>query len=145
MSISIAEYKALKPRRAKPVQHERILQKQCVRWFKINYPNCVIHHSPNQFGRVNEGKERFSKAYAIMQNHLEEMGRLKGFPDLFIAKKNNLFSGLFIEMKSKTGKISDEQKKAMMVLSQSGYACYVAKDLDEFIEIVNGYFGEVLK
>lgn len=145
MSISIAEYKALKPRRAKPVQHERILQKQCVRWFKINYPNCVIHHSPNQFGRVNEGKERFSKAYAIMQNHLEEMGRLKGFPDLFIAEPTAKHPGLYIEMKSKTGKISDEQKKVMMKLSERGYACYVAKDLDEFIEIVKGYFGGMLK
>ena len=134
MSISIAEYKALKPRRAKPFQAERVLQKQCVYWFKVNYPNLIIHHSPNG------GKRDLNTA-----RHFKEMGTLAGFPDLFIAEPCGEFHGLFIEMKSDKGTLTENQKKIMPLLDERKYKTAVVKDLDEFIEIVKGYFGGMLK
>ncbi len=58
------------------------LQIACVRWFRIQYPEHLIHHSPNG-----------GKRNAIEAKKFKDMGVVAGFPDLFIAVlQNSLFS-----------------------------------------------------
>ena len=139
-NLKIQTLKVKKPR-AKIIQHEKILHKECVKWFKDQYPKKMIHHSPNQFMRPTESGKKFYGVYKKMQNDLQEMGRAKGFPDLFIAEPNGKFHGLFIEMKSKSGSTSKEQRAMMDDLCERGYHCWVAKSFDEFKGIVTRYFG----
>ena len=108
------EYKKLvKKKRRITSRPEQALQIQCVQWFRLQYPNILIHHSPNG------GKRSYVEA-AIFK----AMGTLAGWPDLFIAYKSNGFGGLFIEMKSKDGRPSKSQKDIGLLLFNSGY-CYL--------------------
>lgn len=110
------------------IHHEANLQKECVRWFRLQYPNRIIHHSPNG------GKRNLIEAAKF-----KAMGTLSGFPDLFIAEKNTTHPGLFVEMKSEKGKLSENQEKTLRMLSKSGYYCSVCNSFDQFKEIVDRY------
>ena len=54
------------------------------------------------------------------------MGVRPGVPDLFYPVPQDGYHGLFIEMKTATGRLSSEQKKWITALEQLGYKCIVA-------------------
>lgn len=107
------------------------LQIACVKWFRLQYPNILVHHSPNGGRRDAREGARF-----------KAMGTLAGFPDLFIPYPNKFFNGLFIELKSDKGVLSDNQKEVLSYLSGQNYICYVCRNIDNFIEVVNNYLKE---
>ncbi len=84
----------------------------------------------------NEGKR--SARYGAQ---LKRMGMRKGFPDLFIPVARNGYHGLFIEMKSKTGRLSEEQKQWQRVLSEQRYLCAVCYSFEEAVNTVKAYIG----
>ena len=53
-------------------------------------------------------------------------GLKSGVPDLFLPRLN-----LFIEMKTKTGKLSKNQKEWFDILYECGYSCVVAHGFEE--------------
>lgn len=111
------------------MNEEKYLQKTCVRWFRERYPGILIHHSPNG-----------GKRNAIEAKSFKEMGTVAGFPDLFIVKQNIYYSGLFIELKSEKGKLTEKQKQMHEYLLMNGYQVEVVRNLDEFIKCVKNYF-----
>ncbi|MBR6251963.1 MAG: VRR-NUC domain-containing protein [Bacteroidales bacterium] len=112
------------------VKHdEEHLQIACVRWFRLQYPHIIIHHSPNG------GKRGLLTAIRFKQ-----MGTIAGFPDLFIAYPAKGFHGLFIEMKNgREGVVSQEQKRMLSALDGNGYKTIVVRSFDDFISAVNDY------
>ena len=58
-------------------------------------------------------------------------GLKSGVPDIFLplAKKN--YHGLFIEMKSQKGKVSDAQNEYMDYLRSNGYHCAICYGFEE--------------
>ena len=129
--MTVAKVKAPK---ARPIQREKILQEQCVRWFKIQYPKMIIHHSPNGGTRNVREAIRFKK-----------MGTLNGFPDIFIPEPFGEWHGLFIELKSEKGTTSADQKKLIAELKERGFFTWIVKTFDEFVKTVNFYFGQFSK
>ena len=71
---------------------------------------------------------------------LKAEGLAKGFPDLLIPIVTNK-GGLFIEMKSKTGIISPEQKDWINHLNNNGYQACVCFGADNAINVIDDYLS----
>lgn len=106
------------------------LQKACVRWFRYQYPDILIHHSPNGGFRTSIEGAKF-----------KAMGTLAGFADLVILAQRGGSGALFIEMKSDKGRQSDYQKQFEEYCKAAGYTYCVVRTIDEFMESVNRYLG----
>jgi hypothetical protein len=80
---------------------EHILQVECLKWFYYQYPK----YSNLIFAIPNGGQRNI-----VVAKKLKEEGVKPGVPDLFLPVPNNGFCGLFIEMKSEKGILSNNQK-----------------------------------
>ena len=67
------------------------------------------------------------------------MGMQTGFPDLFLAVPRRGMHGLFIEMKSETGRLEPSQRAMLALLSEQGYATAVCRSLDDCQDWVDSY------
>jgi hypothetical protein len=61
---------------------------------------------------------------------LKKEGVRRGIPDLFLAVPAGGHHGLFIEMKTPSGKLSAEQDNRMAELFSAGYECVVCCSFD---------------
>lgn len=88
----------------------------------------------------NEGKR--SREYG---GELKRMGLRAGFPDLFLAVPKLVdgvpYGGLFIEMKVKGNKCTENQKKWLRRLKEYGYKAGVCYSADEAIKVIKDYLG----
>jgi hypothetical protein len=107
---------------------EDTLQITCLRWFKLQHPHILIHHSPNGGRRNVREAARF-----------KQMGTVAGFPDLHIAAPRKGFHGLYIELKAGKNKPTGSQISVMRTLQSEGYRCEVCYSFDEFTNVVNDY------
>ena len=55
-----------------------------------------------------------------------QMGVRSGVPDLMLPVPMNGYHGMFIEMKTKTGRVSQQQKRWIEALNTLGYLAVVA-------------------
>lgn len=93
-----------------------------------------LHHSPNGGKRSKSEGSRFKK-----------MGTKAGFPDLFLAlpvikNKSIHRAGLFIEMKSRNGKVSKKQKSFIDNLRAVGYETAICYGYEDAKKAVMEYF-----
>jgi len=72
---------------------------------------------------------------------LKAMGAKPGFPDLFLPKVCSGWTGLAIELKSPTGRLSAAQGGWLTELKGEGYLCAVCRTFGEFEATVNKYLG----
>jgi hypothetical protein len=93
------------------VLSEHYEQALVIQFMRRNYPEVLIFAIPN-------GGQRSAATGA----RLKAEGVVPGVPDLFIPAW-----GLFIEMKTLTGKVSPEQKSMLEYLQSVGYDAIVAK------------------
>lgn len=109
---------------------EETLQTMCVRWFGLQYPALArrLHHSPNG-GRRNLREAARFKA----------MGTRAGFPDLFLAVARGRWHGLFIEMKSGSGRQTPEQREWQNIAKEEDYRYEVCHTFEGFINTINEY------
>jgi hypothetical protein len=128
------------------MQTEKELQKQCVRYMRFKYPNTVCFHPNNNV--VPFGKSSKQKAYAAKkgaENRL--MGVLAGIPDLIILsarfdpKRHKYYGSLNIELKTKKGKCSPEQKMISEQLDKSGQFYKVINSFVDFADVVDKYLS----
>lgn len=115
------------------MKHEESdLQQSMIQWCELRkgkYP-CLafMHHSPNGGNRSAREGARFKRE-----------GVKAGFPDLFLPYASNGYNGLFVEVKTKNGRMRDNQKAWGEYLECNGYKFCVCRSLEEFIEIVEEY------
>ena len=105
-------------------------QEQCslVEWFRVRYPDRIIN--------ADMGGVRLTMGNAIKA---KRAGHLKGYPDLFIAVAKGGYYGLFIEMKTKKGKASNEQEEIIKKLNQEGYYAIICYGFDNAMKTINDY------
>jgi hypothetical protein len=104
------------------MKHEESkIQKMCVKWFRLQYPDYVIHHSSNH------------KLYIQQATNDKLLGFTAGYPDLTIILKNKV---LFIEVKAPKGKESNKQQEIKTKLKNLGHDYFIVRSFDEFIDIV---------
>ena len=68
--------------------------------------------------------------------------RNKAFPDLQICEARKTYHGLFIELKTKTGRITKEQQQWLDDLNERGYYAICCKGLESAMEIIDWYLKE---
>lgn len=91
---------------------------------------AFLHHSPN--GGKRDG---FTGA------QMKALGVKPGFPDLILPARSGQHPGLAIEMKSSTGRVSDEQAAWLDYLTGQQWATAVARSADEARTILCDYLG----
>jgi hypothetical protein len=96
---------------------ENEIQAQFVWWARKQLPDVPIFAVPN-------GGHR-GKTQGAM---LKATGVLAGVPDLFVADGR---PGLFIELKTATGRLSEAQKGMIEKLNTAGYPVAVCYSLEE--------------
>jgi hypothetical protein len=79
---------------------------------------------------------------AIRMNALKAEGLRPGVLDLFLPCARGGAFGMYIEMKTKTGKLSDNQKEFIVNVEKEGYVCFVAYGADEAIEFLEKYLAQ---
>lgn len=110
--------------------NEHNLQVSCLRWFYAQYPSTIIYATPNA-GKRNERLGRYMK----------DEGLLAGVADLTILAQRGGFGALFIEMKTKTGRQTDTQRRFEECVTKAGYRYCLCRSLEDFISIVKEYMN----
>ena len=107
-------------------------QELVMKWASMNwkkYPALFrLFHIPNG------GSRQIAEAV-----HLKRMGVKAGVPDLFLPYPVEPWHGLWIEMKSLTGRPTALQKEWIEWLREQGYAAYVCKGAEAAINCLLMY------
>jgi len=98
-------------------------------WQSKNNPilNCIFHVA-------NERK--CTPAYGA---RLKRKGVRSGVPDIVCPIPRGDYHGLWIEMKAKTGRVSEKQKEFMILLHGQGHKVVVAWSGDDAIQLLKDY------
>lgn len=84
----------------------------------------------------NEGKRSF-----FDRDLLVKMGLYPGASDLFFPRGNHEFKGLWMEVKSEKGKMSELQKLFIDVMIKEGYAGICVWDSNTAIEFIKQFYS----
>lgn len=105
-----------------------------VGWFRLQFPAWHSLLTLGSFGE-NVGKLRMHR--------LKQMGLTPGYPDLVLYYPKwvgeTLVPALFIEMKTKKGRLSVEQVQIHHILKSQNYEVHVARGWEEAKEIITNY------
>lgn len=109
---------------------ESQLQKNCVMWFRLQYPKLrsLLFAVPN-------GGARSAVTGAI----LKAEGVVRGVADLLLLIPTRQYHGLAIEMKAPKGRQSAEQREWQRAVTLQGYKYIVCRSFADFVEQINGY------
>lgn len=105
-------------RHRKPQHIESQIQRQMILWFRLQYPRYIIAAIPNG-GRRN----------ALEAKIMKSEGVLAGFSDLIIIADRSV---LFVEVKTKTGRQSESQKKFQTDVERLGFQYSICRSLQDF-------------
>lgn len=100
---------------------EHSIQSALVQWARLSekiYPELALLHS------IPNGGFRSYKTAKEMKTE----GVLAGVPDLFLPVARGEYHGLYIEMKSGKGKLSESQKKVIPKLLEQGFSVIISND-----------------
>lgn len=78
---------------------------------------------------------------AIEGKHLKAQGVKPGVPDLCLPVARGHYHGLYIEMKTKTGRERSEQAWWRTELMKQGYCSEVCRGYEHAINVLNWYLG----
>lgn len=107
--------------RKKPKQHERDEQEALIQWMRLQHPQELLVHIPNELVRSCAQARRSWLS-----------GLCPGFPDLMLMLAKGGFNGLLIELKrplrgdSRKGVVSAKQKEIIAHLNSRGFMAIVA-------------------
>lgn len=112
---------------------ESELQKSCVKWFKLQYPE----YRRLLFAVPNGGRRNLREAI-----RLKAEGVVAGVSDLILLLPNGKYHALCIEMKTDKGRQQDTQKEFQKDVEKVGYRYIIIRSLEEFIKELNQYLKE---
>lgn len=108
-------------------------QKALIEWCdRMGPPESLIFAIPN-------GGHR----HVAVAAKLKAEGVRAGIPDLFLPIPNNYFHGLFIEMKTKTGRPTQAQADRVAQLNKHGYCAVVCYGWDSARARIKDYLRDV--
>lgn len=115
---------------------EHNTQVACVTWFRMQFPKMrkILLSFPNM-GKRTQATARY----------LKNEGMTAGAPDLILLKASKGFSSLAIEMKTRIGKQSEEQKAWQKEFEENGGKYVVCRSLAEFQDVIMNYLFLIKK
>lgn len=105
------------------MQKESVLQTACVKWFRLQYPDLIIYAVPNGGSRNVREAQR-----------LKAEGVLAGVADLVVMLPQG--KSIYIEMKVKWNKQTDNQKEFQKKAIELGHTYAVCYSFEEFQQII---------
>jgi hypothetical protein len=121
-----------------PRHSESSSQQSVITWFALAARS--LHAEPGDLWAIPNGGRRDEITGAILKRE----GVRAGVPDLFLAVPVPVHggrsrAGLFIEMKTWTGRVSKAQQEAIFRLRRRGYECVVAHGFDQASRAITQY------
>lgn len=114
------------------MQSEASLQEQIVLLLRLKgFFVYMIHQNVSK--NINRGGQIHAGGYGYFVN-LQKQGWTKGIPDLHVISKNQ---DIYIECKSKKGRISPEQQQAMDTLVHFGREVRVVNDISQIQDLLD--------
>jgi VRR-NUC domain len=110
-------------------REESILQIYCVRKFREIWPEYV-----NLFFSV-------PNAGAYKNGALLAEGVLPGVSDLILLVPVHPYSGLMLEAKTKTGRLSEAQKRFRAAVEEKGYKYVEFRSAESFLQAIDEYLS----
>lgn len=118
---------------------ESAYQTQVVEWsrwaFKANparYPHLEMLHCSLNGVKLSGTQAKIAKG----------QGMLSGVPDLFLPVPKNGFHGLFIEMKSEKGRVTENQHWFLTNAESLSYKTVICYSAKEAISAIQAYYDE---
>ena len=108
---------------------EYLAQKNVIEW--CQWQMIPVFHIPNEGKRTTREGAR-----------LKAIGLSRGVPDLMIPVPSGGYHGLFIEMKTKTGRVTEAQAEWMKRLAENGYAVRLCRGSAQAFEAISDYIHE---
>lgn len=103
-----------------------------INWFRFQFPKLILFSIPNgEFRHITTAIK------------LKKSGVLSGVSDLFLMKPNKKYHGMFIELKSAKGKLTDQQKYFLEQAKAQGYAASVCFSFEEAQAAITNYLHDV--
>jgi hypothetical protein len=111
-------------------QIEHNIQVSIITYLRYAHPSAIFCASAGgMFTTPKQGKKMVAAGY------------VKGYPDLAIHEPRGGYHGLFIELKSDTGKTSPEQRDWIAKLMERGYYAQICKGTDQAINLIDAYLS----
>jgi hypothetical protein len=99
-------------------------------WIRLMNLDNIVMHIANQ------------RATSPMQGaKLKRMGVKSGVSDLFIVRSSGHWKGLWLELKSKTGKVSPKQLQFLADMKAEGYDTAICFGADNAIDYIKKYLS----
>jgi hypothetical protein len=115
------------------MKHEESqIQRNCVTWFRLQYPSiaCLLFAVPN-------GGARNKREAAIMKGE----GVTAGVADVILLYPSSGFHSLCIEFKTEKGKQQPSQKKWQELIETYGYKYVICRSFDDFRNTIKQYLA----
>ncbi len=121
-----------KSEKAKPRHIESHLQRNCLKWFRLQYPNLrlLLFAVPN-------GGARNKREAGIMKAE----GVTAGVADVILLKPSGGYASLCIEFKTEDGRQQPTQKEWQAAAEGAGNKYVVIRSFDAFKEEVENYLS----
>lgn len=142
-AIAQCNAKELKRRRTTS-KDEHNLQKECVKWFREEYPQYLIFAIGNGGYRGSHTRMVTSKLSeaTLVGKMMKDEGVTAGAPDLCIPVPMKGFGALYIEMKyQKRGVVSKRQEEFIEKLRSFRNCVVVVRNKTDFQNVVRRYFS----
>jgi hypothetical protein len=110
--------------------NESIIQQNCVKWFRLQYPELALM----LFAVPNGGLRRRVEA-AIMKAE----GMTAGVADLILLVPSKGYNSLCIEMKTEKGRQTDTQKQSQKHAERHGNKYVICRSFEQFVHEIRAY------
>lgn len=110
------------------------MQREIIAAFDQIHYGLGIPHAHLLFAVPNGGKRGYREA-CIMKHE----GVRAGVPDLFLAVARAGYHGLFLELKTEKGKLSEAQVEMLARLAKQKYFTVVARSCGEAVDAIQKY------
>jgi hypothetical protein len=117
-----------------PTEHAE--QAAVCQWLDAAHPDVLYWATPNGANLSGTKNQRYGQI-----NKLKAEGLLPGVSDLIIAESRGGYHACALEMKSLTGKVSENQEWFMARLEKVGWYTIVAHGADEAIALLTEYLS----
>lgn len=130
---------------AKSIQHEEsLLQQACVEWFYRNpytriYWLIKVKNEGKMGGKTVIGKD--GKEIPLEAIIAKREGLRKGVADLQLIFGNGEYYSLFLEVKTKAGTQSKEQKEFEAYCKQNKFKYVIVRSVENFIRVIEEYMS----
>ena len=135
MENTTKEIKATAPEAQKLTERQQ--QQRLVKWcaeHEADLPELkLLYHVPNE-----------RKCSPQQGRQLKLIGVKSGIPDLCLPVARAGFHGLFIEMKTQGGRVSENQRYWIENLTAQGYECHVCYSWVDAVEVLQAYLTETI-